>query len=1569
MADVLDRFSPATAAWFRSSFAAPTAAQRGAWEAISSGQHTLVVAPTGSGKTLSAFLWAIDQLVTTSPDPERSACRVLYVSPLKALATDVERNLRSPLVGIGHAATRLGVTAPQISVTVRSGDTPADERRTFARHPADILITTPESLFLLLTSAAREALTGITTVIVDEVHAVAGTKRGAHLALSLDRLDALLPTPAQRIGLSATVRPLEEVARFLSGGRPTKIVAPPSEKKWDLQVVVPVPDLGELGTAPAKDDPTAHASIWPHVEERIADLISAHRSTIVFANSRRLAERLTGRLNEVYAERAGENAPQVAVRPPAELMAQSGIYAASPPLLARAHHGSVSREQRSIIEEDLKAGRLPAVVATSSLELGIDMGAVDLVVQVEAPPSVASGLQRVGRAGHQVGAVSRGVLFPKFRGDLVQTAVIVERMRAGQIEALRVPKNPLDVLAQQIVAMCALEDWNVDDLFDLVRRSAPFAGLSRAVLESVLDMLSGRYPSDEFAELRPRLVWDRVAGTLTGRRGAQRLAVTAGGTIPDRGLFGVFLAGAEATGRRVGELDEEMVYESRVGDVFALGTTSWRIEDITHDRVIVTPAPGVPARLPFWKGDSLGRPAELGAAVGRFVGEVARLAPKAARERVRAAGLDEWATDNLLGYLDEQREATGHVPDDRTLLIERFRDELGDWRVVIHSPYGAPVHSPWALAIAARLREAYGLDVQAMPTDDGIVLRLPDTAEGADLYGLGDSGASFDPAQLLDAILLDPDEVSDLVTSQLGGSALFAARFRECSARALLLPPRTPGKRQPLWQQRQRSAQLLSVASQYPSFPIVLEAVRECVQDVVDVPGLVDLLRRIRSKEVALVEVATRHPSPFARSLLFGYVAQFMYEGDSPLADRRAAALTLDPTLLAELLGTSEGLALSELLDPEALTRTEAELQHLAEDRRARDAEDVADLIRTIGPISAYELSRRIAGDDPVTLAVAWTTQLADARRVVRVGLVGQERWAAVEDAGRLRDALGVSLPVGLPEAYTAPVADPLGDLVMRFARNAVPFAVPEVAAWLGLGTAVIRDAVRRLVGDGRLTEGDLRPPGWVSRATDPAAPDGPPPHYCDPRVLALVRRRSLAALRSEVEPVAAADYARFLPAWQNVGGRLRGVDGVLRVVEQLAGAVVPASALESLILPARVSGYAPSMLDELVAAGEVLWQGAGDLSGGDGWLTLLPADLAPILLRAGDDAADDTDRQVVEALSGGGAYFARGIADASGLDVSAVGQSLWRLAWAGRVTTATLGPLRARLAQVSTAHKPRASARRGRYGRAGGGLGMPGAYGLRRPLPTGGASVPEDAAGRWSLLPTPPAEPDQQRRTHLEYVRAETLLERYGVVTRGSVVAEDVPGGFAAVYRVLAAAEEAGRVRRGYFVEGLGASQFGGTGAVDRLRATTRSLGGDGRERARSQKDDQGDQVLVLAACDPANPYGAALPWPLHEAGPGESRGHQPARKAGALVVLVDGALALYVERGGKTLLSFTDADALLLPAARALADSVHAGALGKLTVEKIDGESVMGAAHPLGAALSGAGFQLTPKGLRLRR
>ncbi|MDU0312298.1 ATP-dependent helicase [Phycicoccus sp. M110.8] len=1617
-ADVLDRFSPATRAWFTGSFSEPTRAQAGAWEAISSGQHALVVAPTGSGKTLSAFLWALDRLAS-EPKPEERIrrCRVLYVSPMKALAVDVERNLRSPLVGIGHAATRLGLTPPDITVSVRSGDTPANERRAFARTPTDVLITTPESLFLMLTSQAREALAGVETVILDEVHAVAGTKRGAHLALSLERLDALLERPAQRIGLSATVEPVDEVARYLAGGRPVEVVRPESTKEWELDVVVPIADMSQLGEV-IEDDlsgPAAgaerRASIWPHVEERIVDLVSSHRSTLVFANSRRLAERLTSRLNEIWEDRLetmaelreksagtatdGGNAGTTedgggrtgaarhtgASRTPAQVMAQAGASAGAPPVLARAHHGSVSKEHRQLIEEDLKAGRLPAVVATSSLELGIDMGAVDLVVQVESPPSVASGLQRVGRAGHQVGAVSRGVLFPKFRGDLVQTAVVVERMRAGAIESLRIPANPVDVLAQQIVAMCALDEWTVDDLEKVVRRATPFASLPRSILESVLDMLSGRYPSDEFAELRPRIVWDRVTGTLTGRPGAQRLAVTSGGTIPDRGLYAVFLASAEGAGRRVGELDEEMVYESRVGDVFTLGTSTWRIEDITHDRVLVTPAPGLPGKLPFWKGDQQGRPAELGRAVGAFVREVVGLSPAKARARVEKAGLDEWAADNLLAYLAEQKEATRHVPDDRTIVVERFRDEIGDWRVAVHSPFGGQVHAPWALCVSARMRERFGVDVQAMHGDDGIVFRLPDLEfedEPAD-GGAGRTGRSRGVgAELLELVTLDPEDVHDLVTAEIGGSALFAARFRECASRALLLPRRRPDRRQPLWQQRQRAAQLLEVASQYASFPIVLETVRECVQDVFDVPGLEALMRSVASREVTLVDVESRQPSPFARSLMFGYVAQFLYEGDSPLAEKRAAALALDPSLLAELLGRGEGLSLRDLLDPEQVTRTESELQRLVPERACRDAEDVADLLRVLGPLPLAAIQQRSREGLSHTEIGSWLVDLEGARRVIRVRVAGEERWSAIEDAGRLRDALGASLPVGVPQAFLEPVPDPLGDLVARYARTHGPFPAADVAAWWGVGPAVALDALRRLVSSGRLVEGELLP---VENGGGRHGMD-----YCDAEVLRMLRRRSLAALRAEVEPVDAVELARFLPSWQGVGGGLRGRDGLVRAIEQLAGAVLPASALETLVLPARVVDYSPALLDELTSSGEVVWRGHGSLPGDDGWVSLHLADTAHLTLAPPEDRVlTDGERSVLEALSGGGAYFFRTLSDAAGsTDDEQLLTDLWSLVWSGHVTGDTFAPVRALLSGGRTAHRRTTSAPRAtRYAGRRGALGsLSGGRSLGRPsLPT--RSGPPTGAGRWSLLPEVEAD-----ATVRAYATAEVLLDRYGVVTRGSVVAEDVPGGFAGVYRVLAAAEESGRVRRGYFVETLGAAQFSTTGAVDRLRAGARQAGDDPESGSRA--------AVVLAATDPANAWGAALPWPdrpghgaadedeptggRRKGGSGDAatgsdgsvggkRGHQPGRKAGSLVVLVDGDLVLYVERGGKTLLSWTDDDSRLQAAADALALAVREGALGRLTVEKADGGMLLGSEHPLVQALANAGFHATPRGLRLRR
>ncbi|WP_209723257.1 ATP-dependent helicase [Marmoricola sp. OAE513] len=1533
--ECVEQFSESTRTWFEAAFAAPTPAQTGAWEAISARRNALVVAPTGSGKTLAAFLWSLDRIASEPRPPEKTKrCRVLYISPLKALAVDVERNLRAPLAGIRHTADRLGVEVPEISVGVRSGDTSPADRRRLSTSPPDILITTPESLFLMLTSQAREALRGVETVILDEVHAVAGTKRGAHLALSLERLDELLDQPAQRVGLSATVRPIEEVARYLGGAAPVEIVAPPSEKTWDLKVVVPVEDMTALDT---DDDSPRNGSIWPHVEERVVDLIEQHTSTIVFCNSRRLAERLTARLNEIAADRAGsvvelaETSHPVSAssttgkRTPAETMAQSGQSHGAPAVIARAHHGSVSKEQRAIIEDDLKRGRLPCVVATSSLELGIDMGAVDLVIQIESPPSVASALQRVGRAGHQVGETSRGVLFPKHRGDLVPTAVAVERMRSGGIEALRIPTNPLDVLAQQIVAATALDPWQTDALYELVRRTASFAGLPRSAFDATLDLLAGRYPSDEFAELRPRIVWDRVTGIVTGRPGAQRLAVTSGGTIPDRGLFGVFLVGAAESsggrgGGRVGELDEEMVYESRVGDVFTLGTSTWRIEDITHDRVLVSPAPGQPGRLPFWTGDALGRPAELGEAVGAFTRDLAALPPKEAIARARDAGLDAWAADNLVTLLTEQREATNVVPHDRQLVVERFRDELGDWRLVVHSPFGTPVHAPWALAINARLRERYGVDAQAMAADDGIVLRIPETDQDP-------PGAEI--------IAFEPDEIDQIVTTEVGGSALFASRFRECAARALLLPRRDPGRRSPLWQQRQRSAQLLEVASRYPSFPIVLETVREVLQDVYDVPALTALHRRISERQVQLVDVSTHRASPFAQSLMFGYVAAFMYEGDSPIAERRAAALTLDQGLLAELLGRAE---LRELLDLDVLEEVEAELQRLrgkegAEDRRARDAEGLVDVIRMIGPLSTAELVDRCTADVPDALAL-----LAEARRIVEVRVAGEARWAVVEDVARLRDGLGVPVPPGTPDAFTDPVADPLGDLIARYARTHGPFTTAEVADRLGLGVAVARQNLLRLAAAGRVLEGEFRPSGSGSE-------------WCDAEVLRKLRRRSLARLRQEVEPVEPATLGRFLPAWQQVIGArsggspvrgLRGPDGVVAVVEQLAGCAVPASALESLVLPSRVADYQPAHLDELTASGEVLWAGHGGITGADGWISLHLADAAPLTLPGpGDLVLTDEHQALLEVLSGGGAYFFRQLGQQlASTDDRALSALVWELVWAGYVGNDTLAPLRGLTRSGTASHRARRTPPRARVTTAS----------SRSALPS--RSGPADMAGRWFLLPE--VESDPTRRAH---AAAEGLLDRHGVVTRGAVMSERTPGGFAAAYKVLSKFEDSGRARRGYFVEGLGAAQFGTAGSIDRLRTYG---------TASTEEKPTG---VTLAATDPANPYGAALPWPASAGSTAETRGHRPGRKAGALVVLVDGELALYVERGGKTLLTFSEDGAVTGAAIESLGTAVRRGALGRLTVEKADGAGILGAeSEQIRTALEAAGFIATSKGLRIR-
>lgn len=1460
----LERFSPAVREWFEEAFLEPTPAQSLGWAAIAEGEHTLISAPTGSGKTLAAFLWALDRLVSEPAPPE--PCRVLYVSPLRALAVDVERNLQAPLAGIAPAAERLGLALHTPRVAVRTGDTPERDRRDIVRHPPDVLITTPESLFLMLTSRAREVLRSVRSVIVDEIHALAPNERGAHLALSLERLEALCSRSPQRIGLSATQRPLEVIARFLGGyeggvPRPVRIVEAGPARPMELTIEVPTPDLADLAAVraepsamPRLDGPAtpglipSSGSIWPAIVPRVLELVRSHRSTIVFVNARRLAERLAARLNEL----AGEE-------------------------LVAAHHGSIAREQRLGIEDRLKRGELRGIVATSSLELGIDMAAVDLVVQVESPRSVARGIQRIGRARHRVGEPARGVIIPTHRADLLEAAVVARGMRRGKIEQTRLPRNPLDVLAQQVVAACAMEPWTVAELGALVRRAANFAELPEPLFRAVLEMLAGRYPAEAFAELRPRLVWDRRADVLRAREGAGRLAIANAGTIPDRGLYGVFTT----DGRRVGELDEEMVHESRPGEVFCLGASSWRIEQITHDRVLVRPAPGEPGKMPFWHGEGPGRPLELGLAIGRTVRELADLPERRQVAVLREDfGLDARAAANLAAYLREEREATGALPDDRTIVLERFPDEIGDRRVCLLAPFGERVLAPWAIAIRARLAERLGLDVQALWSDDGIVIRLPEAEERL----------------RLEDVLHDPEDIEELVVRELTSTALFTSTFREAASRALLLPRRRPGARTPLWLMRRRAADLLAVAVRYPDFPILLEATREILQDAFDLPGLRRVLADLRARRIRLVTADLDRASPFARSLLFRWVGVYMYEDDAPLAERRAAALSLDRELLRELLGSEE---LRELLDPDAVAGIESELQGLAEGRRARTADDLHDLLRRVGELAPDELAARCEGD-----AMALVAELEREGRAIRVRVAGEERIAAAEDAGRLRAGLGVRLPPGLPRAYTEPVEGALLGLVLRYARTHGPFLTTEVAERLGIPPARVIPLLEELERTGAVVRGGFRPGG---RETE----------WCAVDVLRRLRRRSLAALRREVEPVEAAVLARFLPAWQGLEDPRPGPDALAEAIGRLQGAPIPAAILESDVLPARVRGYRPGDLDALCASGEVVWAGLGGSGPEDGRIALCFREAAPSLLTpAPEGPAGEIHRAIREHLARRGASFWPELLVAAGVsEERAVLRALWDLVWAGEVTNDTLAPLRALLAQSS--RRPRAERPR------------PGT--LRR-------LGPPAAAGRWSLLASSLGEP--RSPTEVAHARARQLLDRHGVLTREAVLAEQVPGGFSAIYDVLRALEEAGKVRRGNFVAGLGAAQFALPGALELLRSL--------REGPRSEP-------ICLAAADPAQPYGAALPWPACAG--------RPSRSAGAYLVLADGEPACFLERGARTLLTFRAAAASDWPAA--LASLVRDGRLRRIELTRIDGAPALESPHA--RRLRAAGFAEGYRGLSL--
>ena len=1635
MNDPLGNFSPQTADWFRQAFPeGPTPTQVQAWPAIRSGGNALIISPTGSGKTLAAFLWAIDELVTSPRRSREPGVAVLYVSPMKALGTDVARNLQNPLDGIAERFARQGRKVPKVRTGIRTGDTDARGRRALAAHPPDILVTTPESLYLMLTSKTASTLKNVQTVIVDEIHVLAGNKRGAHLALSLERLDDLVGRPVQRIGLSATVRPPEQVARFLGGSRPVSLIQPKSSTAMDLRLIEPLKDMGDLAAPPGQsgqdgqDGDQRSGSIWPAVERAILDQVLSHHTTLVFVNSRGLAERLTARLNDLHQsdlQATNHDQPGLShetvestgragqAREPAHYDSAtgstsdrtSGLSVDQP--IAMAHHGSVSKERRRQVEDDLKAGRLRCVVATSSLELGIDMGSVDLVIQVNAPLSTASGLQRVGRADHQVGRVSQARLFPLTREQILECTASMESMVQADIEPTIMPSSPLDVLAQQTVAAAAMGPLKEQDWLATVRRAAPFAHLDQQVYRAVLGMLSGAYTSQDFTAFRPSLVWDHQTGTLTARPGAQRLAVTSGGTIPDRGSYSVVMPSEAAGGkpRRVGELDEEMVYESRKGDVITLGTTSWRIQQITRDRVVVVPAPGRSARLPFWHGEGTGRDPAFGRRLGKLARELSQgLIPavqtasgrpgftQAVCSRLLEDGLDYPAINNLAAFLAEQQASTGQVPDDRHLVVERCPNEEGDLRMVLHSPYGRRVNEPWALAITARLSRERGYDGSVWAGEDGIVVQIPDT------------DAFLEDQRIF---VFTPDQVEREVRRHLVGSALFQARFRQCAARSLYMPRMEPGRRVPLWQQRLRASRLLDAALKEDDFPLVLETMRECLQDVYDMPALRELMADLEQGSVRLVPASTKTPSPMASGLLFGYLGTFMYQYDMPKAERDAAMLAIDSDLLEQMVGRVD---MADLLDQETVDQVTADLQRLSPRTRAKGVEGLADLLRILGPMDLAGIRRRMHGqeDEPATEAQVRVIleELKAQHRVVQIRLGARDCWVWAGQAGRLTAVLGPGIQPS-PQPTKESDGEAFDQLVRQYAAVHGPFTTADLAGHLGLGSALLEDRLRSLVARELLMTGVFPRPD-LSAYGEPGWEGGEPRRgWLDPEVFRRLRSRSLAKASKAASPVPGHVYSDFLLHRQGLAplGQepLMGTEGLLEVVGQLEGLALPPALWESAIFPARVRDYGPALMDDLLASGQVVWVGSEQGEGPLGAMTFylaedldeeLPAQAAgslPVTDEADKSSnssnVGDLEETLLGVLADGGAYrfdrllracAGRGRSDIDSTDSEAPDQealarSLWWLVRRGMVTNASLAPVR-RLVRGSGSQT---SGRTRRLPHGLRGRGRPlGRSALTRT--TGSSALSAATEGFWTLVADERGAAggasgthkddssdelrgssqyaDRQRTVRLVH-EEQAILDRYGLLAPVLSEVRSLPGGFSALYQVCRRMEEAGQLTRGVIVDGFGGAQFAPREVIDQLR---------GFQEDERDNDDSGQrppEPVVMDVTDPANLYGTALAWPT-TSGDGSGR---PIRRMGNLMVQNRGRALVYAAPKGHHLLVFGKPDRGLLEAAFAqLASWLRRGGQGRILFSDANGRPLT-MREPVGMAMSVAGFTAGPGGMAL--